>query len=209
MDENVIEVFGKWGSIGGLALAVLLFLFREVIRKSIFPTLTKEQAYRILLMILLLVSLITLASIVAFVYIKSNGFNTKHRDENSQEKKSEVVTGKDSSKERAQSERIDTRTDVKPDLSKSQKEVYPKHPKHNRKTPTFYTVELLVPSTMSKAMIFVDGLLADVLDETLQLKTIRVEESDSAHEILVTNGKDTCTQRILIKENGMRLTPCQ
>jgi hypothetical protein len=48
METELFKTLGQVAGIGGIALGVLLILFKEIIRKSIFPTLKKDQAYRLL-----------------------------------------------------------------------------------------------------------------------------------------------------------------
>lgn len=53
-----MEFIKEWGliaGIGGLGLGVFLVLFREVIRKKIFPMLTKSQGFQIIIVFMLLV----------------------------------------------------------------------------------------------------------------------------------------------------------
>lgn len=71
MDAAVIKIFGQIAGIGGLALGVFLFLFREIIRKKIFPTLTKEHAYKIIRLMLILIWSTSLVAIFAWLYIKT------------------------------------------------------------------------------------------------------------------------------------------
>src|SRR5687768_8874305 len=44
----VLETVAKVAGIGGIALGVVLLLFREVVRKNIFPKLSPQDAYRLL-----------------------------------------------------------------------------------------------------------------------------------------------------------------
>ena len=49
MDAKLLEIAGQVAGIGGLALGVLLIVFRDIIRKNIFPKLPPPaQAYRLL-----------------------------------------------------------------------------------------------------------------------------------------------------------------
>ncbi len=53
-----MDFIADWGliaGIAGLALGVFLILFREVIRKKIFPVLTKKQSFQIIIVFMLLV----------------------------------------------------------------------------------------------------------------------------------------------------------
>ena len=64
----------EWGMIAGLAglaLGVFLVLFREVIRKKIFTTLTKKQSFIILLVFMILVWSLSAFSIIQYYYGKS------------------------------------------------------------------------------------------------------------------------------------------
>ena len=48
MDTELIKTVGQVAGIGGIALGVFLLLFRDLIRKQIFPTLAKREGYRLL-----------------------------------------------------------------------------------------------------------------------------------------------------------------
>ena len=61
IEAEVLETVGKIAGIGGLALGVMLLLFRDLIRKSIFPTLKKDDAYRLLRLITVLVWSVAIA----------------------------------------------------------------------------------------------------------------------------------------------------
>jgi hypothetical protein len=52
---DFVTDWGLIAGIGGLALGVLLILFREVIRKKIFPVLTEKQGFQIIIVFMLLV----------------------------------------------------------------------------------------------------------------------------------------------------------
>lgn len=68
MESSILKIAGQIAGIGGLALGVLLLIFRDVIRKNIFPTLTKEQAYRLIRLIVILAFAIAVFGILAWVY---------------------------------------------------------------------------------------------------------------------------------------------
>jgi|GEM_PF-3484385 len=63
---EVLRLAGQIAGIGGISLIVFLVLFREIIRKTIFPNLTKHQGYKLLTLIVILIALITLAGIVVW-----------------------------------------------------------------------------------------------------------------------------------------------
>lgn len=69
MQNSVLESMGAAAGLGGLSLGVLLILFREVIRKKIFPNLTKEQAYNLLRLVLVLVFAIAAIGIGTYAYV--------------------------------------------------------------------------------------------------------------------------------------------
>lgn len=54
MDKEILEFVGKMAGIGGISLGIFLILFREIIRRNIFSSLTKEQSYKIIKMSLIL-----------------------------------------------------------------------------------------------------------------------------------------------------------
>ena len=70
MNVELLKTLGQIAGIGGVALGVFLILFRELIRKSIFPTLKKDDAFRLLRLIALLVWIVALAGIAAWVVIE-------------------------------------------------------------------------------------------------------------------------------------------
>ena len=68
MDAAVLKAVGQVAGIGGLALGVFLLLFREIVRKKIFPMLPPADAYRLLRLITGAVWSVALAGIAAWVY---------------------------------------------------------------------------------------------------------------------------------------------
>ena len=70
MDAEVLKTVGQVAGIGGIALAVVLTIFREVIRKSIFPKLDPESGYRLLRLILVLTWSVALAGVGAWLLAK-------------------------------------------------------------------------------------------------------------------------------------------
>jgi hypothetical protein len=69
MDGDILKTVGQVAGIGGLALGVLLIVFRDIIRKNIFPTLPPEEAYRLLRLITLAVWSVAIVGIGAWVYV--------------------------------------------------------------------------------------------------------------------------------------------
>lgn len=68
MEALILKEVGQIAGIGGLALGVFLLLFREVIRKNIFPKLPAREAYRLLRLITGAVWSVTIIGILAWVY---------------------------------------------------------------------------------------------------------------------------------------------
>lgn len=66
---SVLEVTGKVAGLGGLSLGVLLLIFRDVIRRNIFPNLAQVQAYRIIRLVVVLTFAIASLGIAASVYV--------------------------------------------------------------------------------------------------------------------------------------------
>ncbi len=69
MEANILKIVGQVAGIGGLSLGVLLLVFREVIRKNIFPTLTKVQSFRIIKLIIWLTFAVALIGMGLWVFV--------------------------------------------------------------------------------------------------------------------------------------------
>jgi len=80
MDPSLLKVVGQVAGIGGLALGVFLLIFREVIRKNIFPNLAQIQAYRIIRMIVVATFLIASLGIAAWTFVQTRGAGTTRTD---------------------------------------------------------------------------------------------------------------------------------
>jgi hypothetical protein len=72
---DFITEWGQIAGLAGLAIGIFLILFREVIRKSIFPTLTKKQSFVMLLTFMGLVFALSVFSIY-FYYSASPRVST-------------------------------------------------------------------------------------------------------------------------------------
>src|SRR5436305_1854519 len=68
METGILEIVGQVAGIGGIAFGIFLLIFREVIRKNIFPTLTREQSYKVIRLLLTLTFLISLFGITAWLF---------------------------------------------------------------------------------------------------------------------------------------------
>lgn len=69
MDLTVIKSVAQVAAPAGLALIVFLFVARDVIAKKIFPTLTKERAYHVIVIIAGLAALIALVALICWTYV--------------------------------------------------------------------------------------------------------------------------------------------
>ena len=67
---KILEIASAIAGVGGLALAVFLILCREIIRKNIFPNLTRDQAYRVILLIIILAFGTAMAGLAAWLYAR-------------------------------------------------------------------------------------------------------------------------------------------
>ena len=56
MAESDLKTMGAIAGVAGLALGFLLLVYKDIIGKKIFRMLTKPQAFKLLMMIILLVS---------------------------------------------------------------------------------------------------------------------------------------------------------
>lgn len=71
MDTEILKLVAQIAGIGGIAFGVFLLLFRDIIRKRIFPRLDRERGYRLLRLISLLTWSIALAGIGAWVWVET------------------------------------------------------------------------------------------------------------------------------------------
>jgi len=68
MDLAILKDIGQVAGIGGIALGVVLLVFRDIIRKNIFPRLPPKEAYRLLRLIVGAVWSVAIVGIAAWVY---------------------------------------------------------------------------------------------------------------------------------------------
>lgn len=69
MDATLLKTIGQVAGLGGIALGVLMLVFRDVIRRQIFPQLAKAQAYRLIRLIIVLTFAIAFSGLTAWVYV--------------------------------------------------------------------------------------------------------------------------------------------
>lgn len=68
MNLELLKMLGQIAGIGGIALGVFLLLFRDVIRKRIFPKLTQKQGYYIILIFMVLSWSVAIAGVLILNY---------------------------------------------------------------------------------------------------------------------------------------------
>jgi hypothetical protein len=68
MDAEIIKTVSQTAGIGGVALGIYLLLFRDIIRKQIFPELSRQHAFRLLRLIALLVWSVAVLGMGAWVW---------------------------------------------------------------------------------------------------------------------------------------------
>lgn len=66
---DVLGQVGAVAGIGGIALVVVVLVFRDVIRRSIFPKLTREQSFRLLMTMVMSISVLAVGGLATYVTI--------------------------------------------------------------------------------------------------------------------------------------------
>lgn len=68
MEAEILEALGQVAGIGGIALGVLLLVFRDVVRKAIFPTLSPDHGFRLLRLIVVSVWSVAVLGVGAWIW---------------------------------------------------------------------------------------------------------------------------------------------
>jgi hypothetical protein len=68
MDAGLLKTLGQTLGIGGVAVGIFFLLFRELIRKSIFPKLDKDDAYRFLRLVSVMIWSVAVIGIGAWIF---------------------------------------------------------------------------------------------------------------------------------------------
>ncbi len=71
MELQALETLGKVAGIGGIAVGVMLLVFRDALRKSILSKMTRQQSFRIVTMSMVLVWSVALAGIAAWAWTET------------------------------------------------------------------------------------------------------------------------------------------
>lgn len=69
MTPEILKTVGQVAGIGGLALGIFLLLYRDVIRLKIFPRLTPGQAFRVVVLLLVLVWSVAIAGLGVWAWV--------------------------------------------------------------------------------------------------------------------------------------------
>ncbi|WP_106791158.1 hypothetical protein [Aquimarina sp. Aq78] len=73
--DSIFKTISAVAGIGGVSLGVLLIIFKEVIRKKIFPKLDRSQSYRIIRAIIFYTFITAIIGLVSYVVIELNRTN--------------------------------------------------------------------------------------------------------------------------------------
>src|ERR1035438_9551286 len=68
MEYSLFRAVGQAAGVAGVAMGVFLLIYRDLLRKSIFPTLGPTQAYRVIRLTLILTWSVALAGLGAWLY---------------------------------------------------------------------------------------------------------------------------------------------
>lgn len=72
MEQETIKVVAQVAGIGGVAIGGMVLIFRDVIRRNIFPTLTRQHAFELIRLIVILSFLMALSGIGAWIYTNTH-----------------------------------------------------------------------------------------------------------------------------------------
>lgn len=65
---ELLRVTAPYAALGGISIALVIWLFQNIIARDIFPQLSRLQAYRILRLVILLSFVLGMAGLGAWVY---------------------------------------------------------------------------------------------------------------------------------------------
>jgi hypothetical protein len=68
MDAQILRILGGIAGLAGLAVGMILLLYREIVRKNIFPRLTQADAYRLLRTVTVLSWSVAMFGILCWVW---------------------------------------------------------------------------------------------------------------------------------------------
>jgi len=68
---EILKILAQVAGVGGIGLGLVLIIFRDTLRKAIFPQLDKRRAFHLLVLIVVLTTLVGLAGLAAWVFFES------------------------------------------------------------------------------------------------------------------------------------------
>lgn len=76
MDIEIVKTAGQVAGIGGVSIGALVLIYRDVIAKNIFPSLSKVHAFSLLRLLIILSWSVAISGIAAWAYVttKSSGY---------------------------------------------------------------------------------------------------------------------------------------
>lgn len=108
-----------------------------------------------------------------------------------------VVAGDTTLKEKINQQGVTQETPVSADIDEDES-----------KPDIRYMVELIVPSNMAQADVFVDDRPAEVVERGPISITVRLRKKDGSHHFEIKDGSQACETDRLIEEDNLRLTLC-
>ena len=66
MDNSLLEMLARIAGIGGVAVGVLLLLFREVLRRTVFSKLSPDHSFQLLRLVVVLTGLVAIGGLTAW-----------------------------------------------------------------------------------------------------------------------------------------------
>ena len=72
IDLDILKTFGQIAAPAGLAIGAFLYVARDVIAKNIFPTLAKERAYHVIIILAFMAWSVALAGIASWTYVSTH-----------------------------------------------------------------------------------------------------------------------------------------
>ncbi len=71
METGLLKAVGQVAGIGGVALGVLFLVFREVLRKALFPQLTRDQAFGLMRLITLATWSVAIVGLLTWGWVET------------------------------------------------------------------------------------------------------------------------------------------
>ena len=85
MDLEVLKMLGQIAAPVGIAVGAFLFIGRDIVAKNIFPKLTRERAFKLILVLAFMAWTVALAGIGAWAYVETQTVRPKIQTEDPSE----------------------------------------------------------------------------------------------------------------------------